>query len=184
MVKDGMEINPAEADNLPAAFAAMGEDANIPDEDRLCRSMAAPGNVLGKDGGFTIICGAGAGGSSAGDVWLMAFEGAKGQDCAEGSVKDSSGSCEPCAAGTFQEGAECEDCPSNEDTGGSGGATSCACKETFVRHADGACVASGGEDEDVDGGGDKDIDGEGSSAAPYLSGGVAIAVFAATAILN
>jgi len=77
-VKAGMEIDP---DNLSAdlkdgPFAALTDTTNVPSEDRLCRSMSAPGMVaVSKETthGFSILCGAGAHGDFGGDMWLFSF---------------------------------------------------------------------------------------------------------------
>ena len=79
-VKGGMEIDP---DNLSAdlkdgPLSALTVDANLPAEDRLCRSMSAPGMVAVAEGtkhGFSILCGAGAHGEFGGDMWLFSFTG-------------------------------------------------------------------------------------------------------------
>lgn len=42
----------------------------LPSQDRLCRSMSAPGDLEGT-GGFTVLCGAGA--HTTGDLWLFSF---------------------------------------------------------------------------------------------------------------
>jgi hypothetical protein len=73
-VKNALEINPACAESEGGALAPLGSTDNVPDGDRLCRSMAFLGNVFGDTGSFTVLCGAGASGGNAGDLWMFALK--------------------------------------------------------------------------------------------------------------
>ena len=77
-VKAGMEIDPdnLSSDQKAGPLGALADTANVPSEDRLCRSMSAPGIVAVKKGtknAFSILCGAGAHGDFGGDLWLFSF---------------------------------------------------------------------------------------------------------------
>ena len=72
-----MEIDP---NNLSSGLkdgplAAIANLDNVPEQDRLCRSMAAPGIVAtdATTNAFSVLCGGGAHGDSGGDFWIFSF---------------------------------------------------------------------------------------------------------------